>query len=448
MKVSEQNKKHALKAGFVSAGEWIMDHNKIVMPLVLVVCVLITVLVAVNANQREVSENETDDQSAMAVSEGDGEALPQEENVPPVYELEENTHPEINNMIRTYYDAQAAGDIETIVSLNTYLDEIDTIRVQELSKYIDSYPVLNVYTKPGISENTYVAYVYSETLFTDVEKALPGMQTYYIGQNEDGSLFINDGTYDVTVWDYIKQVTLQDDVVDLNNRVVVQYNDMLAEDEELNEYVVYLKEKINEDVGEILAQAERPEDDLTVMDTVQASAQETAGDQAQGQESAPTVLKTVRATDVVNIRSSDSEEADKLDKAQTGQEFTLLEEKGNGWSKVRYNDKEAYIKSDYLEVVPEETVADTEQDASGDDSQSEGQTSSGDSSDASSSEKSTGTVTVKESVRVRKSASTDAEALGTVYAGDQLELLMKQADGWTKVKYDGQTAYVKSEYVE
>ncbi len=443
MKVSEQDKKHALKAGVVLAGEWIMDHNKIVMPLVLVVCVLITVLVAVNANQREVSESETD-QSAMAVSEGEGDAL-SEETPAPVYELEENTHPEINNIIRTYYDAQAAGDIETIASLNTYLDEIDTIRVQELSKYIDSYPVLNVYTKPGISENTYVAYVYSETLFADVEKAMPGMQTYYIGQNEDGSFFINDGTYDVAVWDYIRQVTLQDDVVDLNNRVVVQYNDMLAEDEELNEYVAYLKEKINEDVGEILAQAERPEEEvLTVADTGAASAQ---GEDAEGQEGAPALLKTVRATDVVNIRSSDSEEADKLDKAQTGQEFTLLEEKGNGWSKIRYNDREAYIKSDYLEVVAEQE-ADTQQDSTDEGSQNEAEQASSDSSGTSSQEAAGGTVTVKESVKVRKSASTDAESLGTAYEGDKLELLMKQADGWTRIKYKGQTAYVKSDYVE
>ena len=59
-----------------------------------------------------------------------------------------------------------------------------------------------------------------------------------------------------------------------------------------------------------------------------------------------------------------------------------------------------------------------------------------------------GTVTVVESVRVRKSASTEAEVLGTAYEGDELELLMKLADGWTRVRYQGQTAYVKSEYVE
>ena len=127
------------------------------------------------------------------------------------------------------------------------------------------------------------------------------------------------------------------------------------------------------------------------------------------------------------------------DRAQIGQEFTLLEEKGNGWSKVEYDGREAYIKSDYLEVVSEEIVE-------ADETQETEETE--DTQTASSNETSTGTVRVIESVRVRKSASTDSESLGTVYAGEKLDLLMKQADGWCKVKYKGQTAYVKSEYVE
>ena len=254
MKHSEQNKMHVLMSKFMTVGDWIMDHNKIVMPLVLVVCVLITIMVAVNANKREALEKEAE-QAAIALASdessgaSDGLEIP---NVP----LEENAHPEINDMVRTYYNAQVEGDIATITSLNAYLNEIETIRMQELSKYIDSYPTLNVYTKPGLEENTYVAYVCSEVLFTDAEVALPGMQTYYIGLNTKDGSFINDGTYDDTVWNYIKQLTLQDDVVDLNNKVTVEYNELLAEDEELNEFIAYLREKTNEDVGEILAAAE------------------------------------------------------------------------------------------------------------------------------------------------------------------------------------------------
>lgn len=429
MKQSEQNKMHVLKEKFITARDWVMDHNKIVMPLVLVVCVLITVLVAVSANQRDALEKEAE-QAAMAVNaEEAGSAVEGLES--PVFELEENAYPDINNLVRTYYDAQAAGDMEVISKLNTYLNDIEKIRVQELSKYIESYPVLNVYTKPGLAENTYVAYVYSEVKFADMEQELPGMQTYYIGQDENGDYFINDGTYDDAIWSYIKDVTLQDDVVDLNNKVVVEYNDLLAEDEELSDFIAYLKEKINEDVGEILAQAE-------TADTAQeAEAQEQETEEAQADEAqTDTVVKTVRATDVVNIRSSDSEEADKIGKAQIGEEFTLLEERGNGWSKIEYNGADAFIKSDYLEGVSEETV------------EASAETTQEQEAEPDAAQTASGTVKVKESVRIRKSASTDGEVLGTAYAGEEYPLLMKQADGWSKIEYKGQTAYVKSDYVE
>lgn len=59
-----------------------------------------------------------------------------------------------------------------------------------------------------------------------------------------------------------------------------------------------------------------------------------------------------------------------------------------------------------------------------------------------------GKVKVIENVKIRKGASTDSAALATAYVGQELELVMKQADGWTKIKYEGQTAYVKSDFVE
>ena len=439
MKHSEQNKMHVLMSKFMTVGDWIMDHNKIVMPLVLVVCVLITIMVAVNANKREALEKEAE-QAAIALASdessgaSDGLEIP---NVP----LEENAHPEINDMVRTYYNAQVEGDIATITSLNAYLNEIETIRMQELSKYIDSYPTLNVYTKPGLEENTYVAYVCSEVLFTDAEVALPGMQTYYIGLNTKDGSFINDGTYDDTVWNYIKQLTLQDDVVDLNNKVTVEYNELLAEDEELNEFIAYLREKTNEDVGEILAAAEEAETEP------EPEAEEESGEA----EISQSVVRKVKATDVVNIRSSDSEEADKIDKAQVGQEFTLVEQRENGWSQVRYNDKDAFIKSEYLELISEVILDEDTQTASNTDAEEPEEDAAPSPSQkpaSTSKDEIIGTVEVIESVKIRKGASTDSESLGTVFGGEILDVIMKQADGWTKIKYKGEIAYVKAEYVE
>ena len=151
-------------------------------------------------------------------------------------------------------------------------------------------------------------------------------------------------------------------------------------------------------------------------------------------------MTRVKAVDVVNIRTSDSETADKLGKAAVGDEFELLEEKGNGWSKIRYNDGDAYIKSEFLEPSETQTASNEEQNEEPEEEEAPQQTAS--------STTATETVTVKETVKIRKGASTSSDQLATVYKGDKLEVLMKQADGWTRIKYDGNTAYVKSEFVE
>ena len=59
-----------------------------------------------------------------------------------------------------------------------------------------------------------------------------------------------------------------------------------------------------------------------------------------------------------------------------------------------------------------------------------------------------GKVTIKEAVNVRKSASTSADKLGMAYQGETYELIMEQADGWCKIKFKGETGYVKTEFVE
>lgn len=66
---------------------------------------------------------------------------------------------------------------------------------------------------------------------------------------------------------------------------------------------------------------------------------------------------------------------------------------------------------------------------------------------ADSSKKSTGTVKTTDICNVRKSPSTDGELLGKVDLGVELKKLGTEGD-WTKVKFQGETGYVKSEFVK
>lgn len=441
--------------------KWIIRNAKFVMPVVLVLCVIVTIVISLNANRKEVeaqvqqtvSDGEYEDilgiggSSILEDAEGISIAVPE---VP----LEENVYPEIDELVKAYYAARADGDIETIKSLVDQIENTRVLRIEEMSKYIESYPKVDIYTKVGPEENTFLVYVSSEVKFYDYEKCVPGMSAYYVCMNDDGQYYIkiseeieNEGT----VANYIREVSVQDDVVDLNNQVTVAYNNLVTEDSELAKFLLDLYDEIDKNVGEALAKIEGSS-------TGQDASKDAAEEAEASQEESSTVVTKVKATDVVNIRTSDSETADKLGKAAVGDEFELMEKRGNGWSKIIYEGKEAFIKSDYLEtaetmVVEQADNADDEntsadQDASSEQTASSNQTTSSEQTSSSEQPATNGTVTVLENVRIRASASENSQKLGTAYKGDKLDLIMKQADGWTKIKYNGGTAYVKSDYVQ
>ena len=397
---------------------------RIVLPAVLLVCVLITVVVAITAGRKEEAGTEV---AAVEVEQIPEESIATTITTPEVV-LEENAIPEVNSFFEKYYDAMASGDLDALSTMNNYIDDTERIRIQENSKYIDQYENLDVYTKTGPVEGAYLAYVYSEIKFRDYETLVPGMQAYYLCTDDQGNLYVNDGEEDATVTSYIREVSLQDDVVDLNNKVAVAYNDMLAEDEELSAFLVDLTSTIGAAVGEALAKEE---------------GSEAVEEEPVEEEAAPALTKVtkVKTTDVVNVRSSDSETADKLGKAQTCQEFELVEQRGNGWSKIIFEGKEAYIKSDYLEASAEEIIV-------ADNASEEGDGNGDSNSETAENVNVSGKVTVKENVRVRDAASEDGNKLGTVYVGDKLDFVEKMSNGWTKIKYNGKIAYVKSDYVE
>lgn len=441
MNTSNNNIPDFIKAKLESLKNWLFRYSKIIMPVILVICVAVTVTIAVNANKKKIAEEE----GVETAEELDpSDTMTEIPEVP----LVQDEVPEINELFDTYYKAMLEGDTDTMSRLMDHLDAMEILKAQETSKYLEAYPTLEVYTKTGPKEGTYIAYVYTEVKFSDYDKPIPGMSVYYVCKNENGEYYLNeDGEEDENVLNYIREVNLQDDVIDLNNKVAAAYNDMVAEDEALADFILDLNTEIDKNVGEALARAEgssTPADGEEPAAEGEEPSDETS-EAEPGQDEPALVVTKVKATDVVNIRKSDSETADKLGKAAVGDEFDLLEEKGNGWSKISYEGGEAYIKSEYLE--PSETMqADVRQpeESAEEPEEPDEQPEQTDNSDV----QTTGTVTVKESVRIRASASESGEKLGTAYVGDRLEVIMKQADGWTKIKYNGRTAYVKSDYVE
>ena len=92
--------------------------------------------------------------------------------------------------------------------------------------------------------------------------------------------------------------------------------------------------------------------------------------------------------------------------------LTRVEELINGWSHVIFNGADGYIKTEFLQVVSDETTGGNNETTTGN------------------------YVTVKEGVNIRAEASKDSTAIAMADPGTKLELIEKK-DGWCKINITG-----------
>lgn len=427
-----------LQALISKSKKWIVKNKRIAAPAGIVAALFIIVLVVVLSGTGKKEE-------ASKAANADGGVS--ENATVPDEPLEENKYPEVNDLINEYYTALAAGDMDTVVVNRNYTEDTEKIRLEKKSQYIEEYRNIQCYTKKGMLENTFLAYVSYEVKFKDIDTAAPALNTLYICPNEEGKLYIYEGEIDDNVSQYLQALSSQDDVKELINKVQVSYKEAIGADEKLDSFLAELPTKIKTEVGEALAAAEAGSTEVSGNEAPPAEA--VSGNEAPAAEPSvsdnvpepapqPTV-ETVKTTDTVNVRSSDSETADKVGKADSGMELKRLEVKENGWSKIEFEGKEAYIKTEFLQVV-ENAPPVTEPPAAEQPEENQNPPAEIPATPE-------GMVTVKETVNVRKSASETGEKLGVAYQGENYDLIMKQADGWTKIKYKDRTGYVKSEYL-
>ncbi len=332
--------------------------------------------------------------------------------------LQCDAYPEINEVMEAYHKALAENDEETIKKYLLYVNENELVNIAVKSEYVESYNDIHCYTQEGFEEGSYYVYVSYQLKLTDFDVMIPGLIGLYYCPNEAGDYHIyRKADMSENVLDNYYSAYMKQEVQDLYNIVDLKYHEVLDSNPDIKTYMDGFEEMVTNEMVKIIAIREASE-------AVQESESASEASETESESEAPEVVttETVRATTTVNVRSSDSETADKLGKVTTGTTLTRLEARVNGWSKVLYEGKEGYIKSEFLEVVATE----------GEEDATPGVT----------------YVTVKENVNIRESASQDADRVALAYAGTKLELVEHMSNGWTKVKYNGEVAYVKSEYVE
>lgn len=388
----------------------------------LAIILIIIIIVCVSCSKKDENPEGISDNTVPIVESGNA-GIPQ----PAVTDdggLVPTSDEAVMQLINSYYGALATGDSAAVSALKSNVTEEEKIKLEKRAELLESIDNIQVYTRPGPVDGAYVAFVYYELKFIDIETRSPGLTTIYICSNEDGSLYINNGEWDEATTAYIEQIASEEAIADYFKSVQVAYNEAVG-----NDVALALR---MEQLPQIL--------DDAVRERQQAAEQAANEGQPAEQAAATAVNETVVATTKVNVRASDSENADRIGQVASGTTLTRYETRENGWSKVDYDGKEGYIKSEFLQV---QSANEPAPDANTTPAQEEP-------AQPASTGGNGGKITATSSVRVRSSAndSSTENILGTLYPGDSCELIMEQADGWCKIKYNGKTAYVKTEFVE
>lgn len=396
------------------------DNKKFLMPGIFFVAVLITVAVAHKANSMA-------SESALIVNKASMGEVKEIEDI----KMEECKDQKIIDLVNSYYQAQAEGNKDVVNSIYKGLDDTQGLKAEAISQFIEKYESITVYTKPGPVPNSYIAYVYNMVKLVDYDKALPGLETLYICTDENGELYFDAYSEDKMIIDYIKSLSVQSDVIDLNNKVASEYNEMINADENLAAQLTAMRKDLQAAMGE--AMVNQANGDASADDAGEAASEETS------QEPEAPTTHTIKAKEVVKIRKGDSTDTEELGKTEAGQELVEIEAQPNGWSKIEYNGGEAFVKTEFFDRIDDQ--ADNGQNDTSDATESDNAADSADGK--------TGNKKIKnDAVNLRKGQGTDSAVLACLDKGATVKVIENSDNGWSKVEYQGQTGYIKTEFIE
>ena len=385
--------------------------------------ILIVVLVIFNFT-RDGGSSKAKADDDTEVSSDETEVVEGSDEIPvPDDALEQNMHEEVNEFFTRYYTAMADGDIDQVASMWSNLDDENRIRFETKASFTESYNNMSCYTKPGPVESSYIVFVYYEIKFNNIDTTAPGLSTFYVCTNGDGELYIQDmSTIPDNQKEYITAIANQDDVQELLEEVDTLYTTNISSDPTLDAFMKSLQIRTDDAV----AQAKN-----------NPQGGSSSGEGAEGAEggSAPADgvgEVRVTTTDTVNVRASADQGSEKLGTAAKGDTFVRISEEGE-WSKVKYKDGEAYIKSEFLTTANTDTTAD---------GGNTGNTEAAPAGDGGGG----GTITVNDTgVNVRSGAGTDTDTIGKAENGKQYELLGEE-NGWYKINFNGSTGYIRNDF--
>lgn len=291
--------------------EWLSDNLRYILLGLAILAVLLILFFGGRAIYRAFSNEPAREEQQTKQEKDTSEEAESEEKETDTDALEENAYPEVNTLIESFYAAWGQKNVDAMKELTDNFSSTDETKVVNAT-YIEGYDNIQVYTKKGLDENSYVVFVSYDLKFQGIDTPAPGLSELYVTRDDSGNWKIHNDESDQEVQECIEKTRQEEDVQELISQEEERYNKALDSDEELKTYLEQLGKEANTalmaDDGDMLT-----------------------------------------AVEECNVRADANTSSEVLGRLQAGDQVKKLENGPDNWIKVEYNGQEAYVYSDLLQ---------------------------------------------------------------------------------------------------
>ncbi len=298
--------------------EWLSDNLRYFMLGGAILIIVVVLFFSIRACSGSNKGNSGDEQKTTSENQGnvpssptsEGESDEKKEDANPM----ETADADITALIKSYYQALGEKDIATLKTLEDDFTPSDESKVTNLKDYIEGYEVGDVYTKKGMTDDSYVVYACFSYICQGIETKAPALTQFYVYKNSDGNWVIDNGALqDSEISAYMEDQLSDSDVSALVTKVKNELDQAQQSDPSLAEFLNGLGEEAS----------------------VSAATEAADG----------TMLTT---TDECNVRAEASTDAEILGVISADEQ---VEKKGTDgeWVQIDYDGETGYIRGDLLQ---------------------------------------------------------------------------------------------------
>ncbi len=149
------------------------------------------------------------------------------------YDLEKDAYPQVNEVVGAYFQAKIDQDPAALYQVFGKADDgnMDYYKkaLKEEAVYVQDYQDVTCYTRKGLTEDSFVAYVTYDVKFNRVDTLAPGIMWCYVAKDESGSYKIRENVIGEEA-DYVAEQNRTEGVRILNRQVKAELKAAIESD--------------------------------------------------------------------------------------------------------------------------------------------------------------------------------------------------------------------------